>query len=190
MKIIIGLGNPGEKYENTWHNIGFMVIDEFARENNFPDFSFAKKFNALTSEKNINNEKIILAKPETYMNESGKTAKQLSDFYKFGTSEMIIIHDDVDVAAGKIKISFDRGSAGHKGVQSIFNETGKENFIRIRIGISPQSGKEKKAMETVLKKISRNEKSSAKKAIEKACEAINTVISEGLEKTMSQYNKQ
>ncbi|MCX6759869.1 MAG: aminoacyl-tRNA hydrolase, partial [Candidatus Nealsonbacteria bacterium] len=153
MKIIIGLGNPGEKYENTWHNIGFMALDEIIRENNFSDFRFEKKFNAEISENSLNGEKIIIAKPQTYMNESGKTVRSIMDFYKLSADDFIIIHDDVDLPVSKIKIYFDRGSAGHKGVQSIFIQTGKENFIRIRMGISPQKGKDKKAMHTVLKEV-------------------------------------
>lgn len=188
MKIIIGLGNPGEKYKNTWHNIGFLAVDEFIKENNFPDFKPSKKFNADISEKDFNEENIIIAKPKTYMNESGKSVRSIMDFYKLLGKEIIIIHDDIDLLAGKIKISIDRGSAGHKGVQSIFNNAKTEGFIRIRIGICPDFKRDKKAKDVVLKKIGKNEKELMKKSIDIAVEAIKTLITDGLEKTMNKYN--
>jgi len=189
MKIIIGLGNPGEKYENTWHNIGFMALDDIIRENNFSDFRFDKKFIAEISENRINGEKVIIAKPRTYMNESGKAAKAIMDFYKLAADDFIIIHDDVDLPVAKIKISFDRGSAGHKGVQSIFTQTGKENFLRIRIGISPQKGKDKKAIHTVLKDVKISEKIKAKKSVKTAAKAVMKILNEGIENAMTEYNK-
>jgi len=188
MKIIIGLGNPGEKYENTWHNIGFMVLDEYIKENNFPDFSFNKKFISEISEKSVDGEKIIIVRPQTYMNESGKAVKSIMDFYKSRASNLIIIHDDVDLLVSKIRISFNRGSAGHKGVQSIFQETGKEDFVRIRIGVSPQKGR-KKAINAVLKKIGDNEKTKVKKSVKNAIEAVEDVIKEGIEKAMTKHNQ-
>ena len=189
MKIIIGLGNPGEKYENTWHNIGFMTLDDIIRENNFSEFKFDKKFIAEVSENSLNGEKIIIAKPQTYMNESGKTVKAIMDFYKLAADDFIIIHDDVDLPVPKIKISFDRGSAGHKGVQSIFVQTGKENFVRIRIGVSPQKGKDKRAIHTVLKEVRISEKIKAKKSVKTASQAVMTILDEGIEKAMTEYNK-
>ncbi len=131
MIIIIGLGNPGEKYKNTRHNIGFQVIDEFARENNFPKFRFVKKYNALISEK----ENIVLVKPQTFMNESGKAVKAL--LKNTTRTVLVVIHDDIDLPLGKIRISKNRGSAGHKGVESIIKEIGFKNFTRFRIGILP-----------------------------------------------------
>lgn len=129
--IIIGLGNPGKKYNNTPHNIGFEVIDEFAKENNFPDFKLSKKFKAQISEKG----EIILAKPETFMNNSGECVKRVVNFYK--TKDLIIVHDDIDLEIGKIRVSKNRGSAGHKGIESIIAELGTKDFIRIRIGTKP-----------------------------------------------------
>ena len=99
MYVIIGLGNPGKKYELTRHNIGFEIIDQFAKENKFPEFRLSKKFNALISENIINNKKIILAKPQTFMNNSGQSAKALFSFYK--SKELIIVHDEIDLPLGK-----------------------------------------------------------------------------------------
>lgn len=188
MKIIIGLGNPGEKYKETWHNIGFLAVDDFVKKNNFPDFSLSKKFNMEISEGKINDKNIILGKPRTYMNESGKAVGPLKNFYKATGKDIIIIHDDIDLLLGKIKISQDRGSAGHKGVQSIFDKTGIQEFIRIRIGINSDFEKSRKAKDFVLKKISRNEKHLMKKSIDMASKAIETLVKEGIEKAMNQYN--
>ena len=184
MKIIIGLGNPGKKYENTWHNIGFLTVDDFIREHNFPELKKSEKFNALISEK----ENIIVAKPETYMNESGEAVSHLMNYYKILPKDIVIIHDDIDLLAGKIKISTDRGSAGHKGIQSVFDRTKNKEFTRIRIGISPNLEKTRKAESVVLKKISKGERALMEKSIEKAVDAINIIMEEGLEKAMTKYN--
>ncbi len=135
MILIVGLGNPGEKYNHTRHNIGFRVLDEFQKENDFPDFTLSKKFNALVSTKEFANKKIILAKPQTLMNSSGVAVKKITTDYKLPTTNLIVVHDDIDLPLGKIKISKNRGSAGHKGVESIIKELGAKNFIRIRLGI-------------------------------------------------------
>jgi len=181
MIIIIGLGNPGKKFENTRHNVGFMAIDEFAKRNNFPDFKLEKKFDALISE----NENVLLAKPETFMNESGIAAKKILS--KKNTEDIVIIHDDIDLPVGKIKIVKDRGSAGHKGVESIIQNIGNNNLIRIRIGIA--GDKEIKAMNVVLKKFSTEEQKMVDDAVQKASNALNLFLKEGLDKTMNEYNK-
>jgi len=159
MIIIAGLGNPGRKYTNTRHNIGFQIIDEFARENNFPEFKMSKKFNALISEK----ENITLVKPQTFMNESGKAVKKM-------VGELIVIHDDIDLPLGEIKISKNRGSAGHKGVQSIIKELSSKDFTRLRVGIQPrfQQGKPRNVERFVLQKFDKKEEMIIKQAIKKS----------------------
>lgn len=184
MIIIIGLGNPGKKFEGTRHNVGFMALDKFAKENNFPEFSLEKKYEALVCEDLIAGEKIILAKPETFMNESGKTARLLTENNK---GEIIVVHDDIDLPVGKIKIIKERGSAGHKGVQSIIKAVGNDGLIRFRIGIAGQN--DAKAMAVVLKKFTKDEQIILEKTIEKTAEAISFFVKEGLEKTMNEYNK-
>jgi PTH1 family peptidyl-tRNA hydrolase len=181
MTIIIGLGNPGKKFENTRHNVGFMAIDFFAEKNNFPDFKLQKRFDAQISEL----ENILLAKPHTFMNESGKSAKKLLE--NKNIENLIIIHDDVDLPIGKIKIVKDRGSAGHKGIESIIQNIGNENLIRFRIGIAPE--KKVEAKKVVLKKFSKEEKELINQSIEKASQAIKLFILQGLEKTMNEFNK-
>lgn len=195
--IIIGLGNPGRKFEGTRHNVGFMVLDKFIKENNFPNFNLQKKYDALISENIIGNDKIILAKPQTFMNESGKTAKELLKDNKSEETNLIIIHDDIDLTVGKIKIVKERGSAGHKGVESVINNIGNDGLIRFRIGIagpasaeaSADEAKKTKAMSVVLKKFSKAEQKIIDETINKTAQAINLFIKEGLEKTMGEYNR-
>ncbi|MFH0969426.1 MAG: aminoacyl-tRNA hydrolase [Patescibacteria group bacterium] len=135
MKIIIGLGNPGEKYKNNRHNAGFIILDELKREWNFPDFEFSKKFNADISEGNFENDKIILTKPQTFMNESGEAVRKIINFCKLVPEDITVIHDDLDINLGEFKISNDSGPAGHNGVQDIIDKLGTRNFKRTRIGI-------------------------------------------------------
>ena len=137
MKLIIGLGNPGNKYQETRHNIGFMVIDKIATNFQFSIFNFKLIFNAEISEKILKDEKIILVKPQTFMNNSGHTVKTIIDYYKIPIKDIIVIHDDIDLDLGEIKMQQDRSSAGHNGVQSIIDSIGTKDFTRIRIGIKP-----------------------------------------------------
>jgi PTH1 family peptidyl-tRNA hydrolase len=201
MKIIVGLGNPGKKFEKTRHNLGFIVLDRFSRKNKFPKFEMKREFLAEISEKKILKEKIILAKPQTFMNNSGLAVKRILEklrTFNIGplTSNLWVIHDDLDIPFGKIKISFGRGSAGHKGVQSIINEIGTKNFVRFRIGIKPnskfkmQNAKLKfKIQNFVLEKFNKNEEKILKEVIEMVCRAIEMAIKEGVEKAMSEFNK-
>lgn len=141
MKLIIGLGNPGEKYEKNRHNAGFVILGELKKAWDFPGFEFSKKFNADISEGNINEEKIILAKPQTFMNNSGEAVQKITSFYKLTPEDIIVIHDDLDINFGEFKISNDSGAAGHNGVQDIIDKIGTQNFKRIRVGIE---GEEKR----------------------------------------------
>ena len=182
--IIIGLGNPGVKFKGTRHNVGFMVLDKFAEGNNFPEFRLQKKLEALVSEGIIGENKIILAKPQTFMNESGKAVQKI--LKSMPKASLIAVHDDVDMPTGKIKIVEERGSAGHKGVESIIKNVGNEGLIRFRIGIAGQTGT--KAKEVVLKKFTSGEKKNITETIAKVAEALNFFLQNGPEKTMNKYN--
>lgn len=189
MILIVGLGNPGIKYKRTRHNMGFRVLDELQKENDFPDFKFSKKFNSLISKKNTGKEKIILAKPKTFMNNSGQTVKKLSTYYSLPTISLIVVHDDIDLPLGKIRISKKRGSAGHKGVESIIKELGSKNFARLRIGIRNQESGVKNRWKFVLKNFIKEEEKIVKKITKKSCSALKTILSKGLEKAMNEFNK-
>ena len=194
MILVAGLGNPGKKYRNTRHNIGFRILDEFQKENNFPTFKLVRKFNSLISKREFSGKEILLAKPQTFMNNSGKTLKLLIRNKK-AMAELIrienlwVVHDDIDLPLGKIRISKARGSAGHKGVESIIKELGTKNFVRIRIGIQPKSGKPRNPEKFVLQNFTKKEEEILKEVIKKTSQALKTALREGLEKAMTEFNR-
>lgn len=184
MILIVGLGNPGEKYKNTRHNLGFRVVDELKNYFNLADFVFDKKSNSFFAK----NSDLLIVKPDTYMNLSGQAVRSLNGYYKIDEENKIIVHDDIDLPVGEIKISKDRGSAGHRGVESIIKNLGTKNFIRIRIGIKPKTGKPKKTEDFVLKKFNKEEEEIIGKVMEKAVKAVEVIVKEGTEKAMSIFN--
>ncbi len=177
MKLIIGLGNQGENYKKTRHNIGFRTLDYFQKKNNSTPWHMDKKFNSLISFANINSEKIILAKPQTFMNNSGQAVSGLVSYYKIKTEDIIVIHDDIDLLSEQIKIQANRGAAGHKGVESIIKQLGDKNFTRIRIGINPKEKEEKIDTEKfVLEKFSQKEEERIEQTMEKAANLLLTAL--------------
>lgn len=185
MKLLIGLGNPGQEYENTRHNIGFMVLDEVAKNLNL---KFNKeKFKGLFCEKTINGEKIILFKPLTYMNLSGDAVRNIVDYYKLDLDDIIVIHDDLDLPTGKLKIKHGGSSGGHKGVESIIKNLNSEDFKRLKIGISKTVKNNTK--DYVLEKFSKKETEYIKKAVKDAAVAIYEFINgKAIELIMNKYN--
>ncbi len=155
MKLIIGLGNPGEKYEKTRHNAGFIAIEELKKDK--PS-------------------RVVLVKPQTFMNNSGKAVKELVDYYGVKPQDLWIIHDDIDLSIGEYKISEGQGSAGHKGVQSVIDILGTKGFNRVRIGICPSAGKPKNVEDFVLKKFSKEEIGKLKETLKKIVEEIKNRI--------------
>lgn len=176
--IIIGLGNPGTKFNHTPHNAGFEALDVFARENNLPDFELSKKHEALVSEK----DEIVLVKPQTFMNESGRSASG----FKFQVSKLVVVHDDTDMQLGKIKFVKDSTSGGHKGVESIIQHLATKDFIRLKIGVKIG---EEKALDVVLKKFAPEQQETYQQVIEKSAAALKKLIDDGLEKAMNEFNK-
>jgi len=183
MILIVGLGNPGFKYRKTRHNIGFMALDNFQKENNFPKFKLNKKAKAEISKAFLDGQEVFLAKPQTYMNNSGSAVKFLTKENGFNEKSLIIVHDDFDLPFGEIKISQNSGSGGHHGIQSIIDHLKTQNFTRVRLGIKPiieglssqaDSGK-LKAENIVLKKFSKEEKQLTQ-IIKNAGLAINKLI--------------
>ncbi len=151
-----GLGNPGEEYKNTRHNAGFLFADALAEKFGAPEFAYDKKLKSEISEFKIKNSKlkILLAKPQTFMNKSGEAVAALAKFYKIKPEKILVIHDDIDIPFGDLKFSFGRSSAGHKGVESIIKSLKTKNFWRLRIGIQPPGGKRTPADKIILKKFS------------------------------------
>ncbi|HAR99745.1 MAG TPA: aminoacyl-tRNA hydrolase [Candidatus Moranbacteria bacterium] len=160
MKLLVGLGNPGDQYEETRHNAGFIVLDEIQKELSFPEFQLNKKFEAEISEGNVDGEKIILIKPQTFMNLSGKSVASIMTFYKIPIEDLIVLHDDLDIKLGEFKISIDSSAAGHNGVTSIFETLGTQKIKRVRIGIEGAEKKLERQMsgsDFVLQKFSKEE---------------------------------
>jgi len=140
MHLIVGLGNPGAEYAAHRHNIGFLAVDEIARQHSFPPFR--QKFSALVSEGVIDGEKIMLVKPQTFMNRSGDSVAQAAGFYKLSSADISVIHDELDLAPGKVRIKSGGGNGGHNGLRSIESHLGKD-FIRIRLGIGHPGHKDR-----------------------------------------------
>jgi PTH1 family peptidyl-tRNA hydrolase len=181
MNLIIGLGNPGKEFEQTPHNIGFDVLDYFAKQNDFPEFELDKKANALVSKKG----KVTLAKPQTFMNDSGKSVKVLAK--QLTKKEAIVIHDDKDLPLGTLRIVQNRGSAGHKGVESVIKAISNKNITRIRVGTGVK--KKEDAMKTVIKHFKDDDFKLAKKAIKKASDALDCLLKEGMDQAMNQFHR-
>jgi PTH1 family peptidyl-tRNA hydrolase len=189
MYLVVGLGNPGEKYEKTRHNIGKKTVSDFRVFASASAWRTDKKFGAQISEGLLGEEKIILAIPTTFMNNSGKAVKLLIIRYRLPVTNLIVIHDDIDLPMGKIKISQKSGSAGHKGVESIIKDLKTKDFARIRIGIQPKSGKPRKTENFVLRNFTKAEENILKKIIEKSIPAIEMAILHGAQGAMNEFNK-
>lgn len=155
MVLIVGLGNPGKKYEKTRHNVGFLAVDELAKTK-------TRCFK--------------LAKPQTFMNRSGRAVKALVRFYNVKPDNLWIIHDDIDLSLGKIKISKGRGSAGHRGVQSIIDELKTKDFWRVRIGICPEAGKPNNVEKFVLQNFTQEEEKTLKELVPQIFDLLQSEI--------------
>lgn len=181
MKLIIGLGNPGKEYENTRHNIGFMVLDNYLK-----DSSWQKKFNALYTAEVINNEKVIFVKPETYMNLSGNSVIEFINFYKIENKDILVIHDDLDLPFGKIRIKTNSSAGGHNGIKSIINRIGNNNFTRLKIGISHNTNGDTK--DFVLGKFNKEQLAQLEKTYLLTNKIIEDFIKYDINKVMNDYN--
>lgn len=197
MKLIIGLGNPGPHYIKSRHNFGFLALDYFKNEAGvFSDWQAQEKFKALISEGRLAQEKLILAKPQTLMNLSGQTVRALTDYYQVAPENIWVIHDDIDLPLGVLRISQNASAGGHKGIHSIMENLGSRNFVRFRLGIHPLGRTFltiffKKLISTkkfVLQKFAKTEKAQAKEMIKKASQAIQVALKEGVVAAQNQFN--
>ncbi|PIP74512.1 MAG: aminoacyl-tRNA hydrolase [Candidatus Levybacteria bacterium CG_4_9_14_3_um_filter_35_16] len=223
MKIIVGLGNPGEKYERTRHNLGFSAVDKFLKDfggsvwkdsekfkgeiahiewqrqnsQKFKVSSFAKASKDKQSSKFQGLEKVILLKPKTYMNNSGLSVRIVSDFYKIKPENIWILHDDLDLSFGSLKIRLGGASAGHRGIESIIDNLGTDKFWRFRLGIGhpikklkikSEKLKVRKVDDYVLGSFGHGEMGKARELIKRVVNAIETGLEDGLEATMNRFN--
>jgi PTH1 family peptidyl-tRNA hydrolase len=184
MKLLVGLGNPGKKYEKTRHNLGFMVVEKLAESLELEGWKYNKKFN---SEILTQNSKLILAKPQTMMNASGFAVAKMANFYKIKPQNIWVVHDEVDLPLGKVKIIEGRGAAGHRGVMSIIEQLGTVDFVRFRLGIGHLKRKGKWTEDFVLSAFLPTEKSEVKRLIKKTVEMIELALEKGIGKAMSWF---
>lgn len=189
MYTLIGLGNPGSEYENTRHNAGRMALMHFTKKENLPEWELDKKYQSLKTGGTIKKNKFTCLLPETFMNKSGSAVKFLeAKSYKL-KANVVVLHDDIDIPLGKFKLSFGRGSGGHKGVESIMRTLHTKDFIRIRIGIAHKKKPSQKDIpDFILKKFQPKEVDRLKKVFRKTTEALEMIITEGLPKAMNMYN--
>lgn len=196
MKLIVGLGNPGEKYKDTRHNVGFMVVDKLAHELGGSDISWesSPKLSAVIAKTG----EVVLAKPTTFMNASGKAVRKIVDFYKMGPEDVWVVHDDLDLPLGKIRIRAGGASAGHHGIDSLIKELGSDKFIRVRLGIGKiKSGgtvvadrqlHQSSVIRFVLSRFGRSEAGAFKHLVSHGVEAVRVGLFKGIDKAMNRFN--
>ena len=185
MKLVVGLGNKGREYENTRHNMGFMLVDRYLQYRNITD-KFKEKFNAIYIETTINNEKVIFIKPMTYMNNSGIAVRAFVDFYKLNSEDILIISDDLDLDLGKFRLRRNGSSGGHNGLKSIISQLGTDNFKRLRIGISNDKDD---VINYVLSKFSKKELNDIDTMFDTLVDVLDDYFVMDFTSLMSKYNR-
>lgn len=186
MYLIVGLGNPGKEYDNTRHNIGFSVIEKLAERNNIKLNKM--KFNAVYGDGLIDGEKVILAKPQTYMNNSGVAVQEIKNFYKIDEDKIIVIVDDIDIDFAAIRIK-QKGSAGsHNGLKSIIKHLSTPNFPRVKLGVGKKKHPNQDLADFVLSKFDKDEQPYIDETVENSSKAIEEIVSNGILDAMNKYN--
>lgn len=184
--IVVGLGNPGKKYENTRHNAGFLAIDTFAKDNNTTISRL--KFHALTETIMINGEKVLLMKPQTYMNLSGQAVAEAMNFYKMPPEKVLLLHDDIYLDLGIIRIKRKGSHGGQNGVKDIIAKAGSENFPRIKIGIGNKPHPDYDLADWVTSAMSKKDMALFMESAENASKAISLIVSGKIDDAMSKYS--
>jgi peptidyl-tRNA hydrolase, PTH1 family len=199
MKLIVGLGNPGEKYEGTRHNLGFMAVDHFLKDAKSAKEAVWSANSKLKSEIAIvdqDSEKIILAKPQTFMNNSGLSVSLLLNYYKVEPSDLWVVYDELDLPVGALKIRFGGAAAGHHGVESVMEKIGTDKFWRFRMGIGVSHDKERAvgrqklrdARDYVLGGFKRGDQGKIRELIKHSSKALQMALEKGIEASMNRYN--
>ena len=185
MYLIVGLGNPGKKYEKNRHNFGFHVIDELARLHNIDVSQTQKK--ALVGSGTIAGKKVLLAKPQAYMNLSGESVRGLLDFYKLEIPSLLVVSDDLDIPLGTVRLRQSGGAGGQKGLKSIIQHIGTQEFSRVRLGIGRPPGRMDPA-DWVLTDFKGDDIILAAEVVDRAVLAVNSWLTEGIERAMTRFN--
>ena len=186
MRLIVGLGNPGSQYENTRHNAGFMVVDQLAGE--FGISVNKNKFDVRYGRGAIEGHEVMLAKPMAFMNRSGWPVQKLAAYFKIDSKDLMIVHDDIDLAFGRLKIKEKGGHGGHKGLKSIMHAVGEDEFVRLRIGVG-RSEAESSVSDHVLGPFFDDESKRLGSVLIQARDAVVTILTEGSKVGMNRFNK-
>ena len=184
--LLVCLGNLGDKYENTRHNVGYMVADEVAERQRAPIQKL--KFKALTNLLTISGEKVLVMKPITYMNLSGEAVRQAVDFYKVAPDHVLVVSDDTALPVGKLRIRKGGSAGGHNGLKNIIQHLGTDQFPRVRVGVGEKPHPDYDMADWVLGKFRGEDKKAIDAAVKRAADAIECILSDGLDKSMNRFN--
>ena len=184
--LLVCLGNPGKQYENTRHNIGFLAADEMARREGIKVNKL--RYRALTGEIRVGDQRVLVIKPQTYMNLSGEAVKLAGGFYKIAPDHVLVISDDVALPLGKLRIRAGGSAGGHNGLKNIIAHLGTDQFPRIRLGVGQKPHPDYDMADWVLGKFQGEDKKAVEAAVKKAADAAECLIREGVDKAMNQYN--
>ena len=185
--LVVGLGNPGSQYEATRHNVGFRAVDALAKEAGVK--IDRAKFQALTAQATVGGVRVLLMKPQTYMNLSGVAVKQAADFYKVPPERVLVLFDDIDLDVGRLRIRRNGSAGGHNGIKSIISSLGSQEFPRIKIGVGAKPHPDYDLADWVLSRFTLAEQKLLDPAVEHAAEAVPVIFTQGIERASSQFNR-
>ncbi len=186
MILIVGLGNPGSQYEKTRHNIGFRVIDKLSELHNIP--LNQKKHKAILGSGYIEGQKVILAQPQTYMNNSGESVREIADFFKIDPEDVLVIFDDISLAVGQLRLRKKGSAGGHNGIKSIISHLNSQDFPRVKVGVGEKPAGWDLA-DHVLAPFPKNEAEQVENAIKDAAAAVKMILTDSMESAMNVYNQ-
>lgn len=184
-RLVVGLGNPGSRYQNTRHNVGFEVLDRVVARNG-GRFKVEPTFEV--AEVGIGEEKVILAKPMTFMNRSGEPAKQLADYFGFNLQDLVVVHDEIDLPLGQLRVSKGGGEGGHNGLRSVSHSFGARDYVRVRAGVGRPLDPRWEIADWVLSRFASEELTLASQLVEIAADAVEVLIDQGLKSAQNRYN--